>query len=236
MEKTKIKWISHAAFQITSGKGKVIYIDPWLDNPLSNSKLDDVQEATLVLVTHDHFDHVGQAAEIVKKTGGLLVANVETARRLKSETQIPDDKVCYFGYGMNIGGSLVYEGVTLIMTQAFHSTATGAPCGYIIRLEDGTTLYHAGDTGIFDSMKTFAELYKIDIALLPIGSVFTMDPLQAARATKMIAPKKVIPMHYKTFPILVQDPKEFMDLVKKEAPKTEVVALKPGEEYVYSKE
>jgi L-ascorbate metabolism protein UlaG (beta-lactamase superfamily) len=235
MEKTRIKWISHAAFQITTGKGKVIYIDPWLDNPLSTSKLDDVKEATLVLVTHDHFDHVGQAAEIVKKTGGLLVANVETARRLKSEAQIPDDKVCYFGYGMNIGGSLVYEGITLIMTQAFHSTATGAPCGYIIRLEDGTTLYHAGDTGIFDSMKTFTELYKIDIALLPIGSVFTMDPLQAARATKMIAPKKVIPMHYKTFPILVQDPKEFMDLVKKEAPKTEVVALKPGEDYVYSK-
>jgi L-ascorbate metabolism protein UlaG (beta-lactamase superfamily) len=235
MEKTKIKWISHAAFQITTGKGKVIYIDPWLDNPLSTFKLDDVKEATMVLVSHDHFDHVGQAAEIVKKTGGLLVANVETARRLKTESQIPDEKVCFFGYGMNIGGTLVYEGISVTMTQAFHSTATGSPCGYIIKLEDGTTLYHAGDTGIFDSMKTFGELYKIDMALLPIGSVFTMDALQAARATRMLSPKKVIPMHYKTFPIIAQDAKEFVRLTKKEAPQVEVVVLQPGEEYVYPK-
>ena len=235
MGKTKIKWLSHAGFQITSSGGKVIYIDPWLDNPVSTSKLDDVKEATMVLVTHDHFDHVGQAAEIVTKTGGLLVAMVETAKRLQNDAKIPAEKVCYFGYGMNIGGNLVYEGISVTMTQAFHSTATGAPCGYIIKLEDGTTLYHAGDTGIFESMKTFGELYPIDIAMLPVGSVFTMDPYQASKATKMISPKKVIPMHYKTFPILVQDPKDFVSLVKKEAPKVEVVVLNPGQEYSYSK-
>jgi L-ascorbate metabolism protein UlaG (beta-lactamase superfamily) len=188
-----------------------------------------------VLVTHDHFDHVGQAADVVKKTGGLLVANVETAGRLQSESHIPAEKVCYFGYGMNIGGNLLYEGISVTMTQAFHSTATGAPCGYIIKLEDGTTIYHAGDTGLFDSMKIFGELYKIDVALLPIGSVFTMDPLQAAWAVKMISPKKVIPMHYKTFPILIQDPKAFVDLTKREAPNVEVVALNPGQEYTFTK-
>jgi len=121
------------------------------------------------------------------------------------------------------------------MTQAFHSTATGAPCGYIIRSEDGTTLYHAGDTGIFEAMKTFGELYQIDVAMLPIGSVFTMDPIQAARATKMISPKKVIPMHFKTFPFLIQDPSDFIDLTGKEAPDVEVIKLSPGEEYTYSK-
>jgi len=235
MGKTKIKWLSHAGFQITSSGGKVLYIDPWFDNPVSTSKLDDVKQATMVLVTHDHFDHVGQAAEIVTKTGGLLVANVETAKRLQNDAKIPAEKVCYFGYGMNIGGNLVYEGISVTMTQAFHSTATGAPCGYIIKLEDGTTLYHAGDTGIFDSMKTFGELYSIDIAMLPVGSVFTMDPYQASKAAKMISPKKVIPMHYKTFPILVQDPKDFVSLVKKEAPKVEVIQLNPGQEYTYSK-
>jgi len=235
MGKTRIKWLSHAGFQVTSSGGKVIYIDPWLDNPVSTSKLDDVKEATLVLVTHDHFDHVGQAVEIIGKTGGLLVANVETARRLQNEGKVPTDKVCYFGYGMNIGGNLFYEGISVTMTQAFHSTATGAPCGYIIKLEDGTTLYHAGDTGIFDSMKTFGELYSIDIAMLPMGSVFTMDPIQAARAAKMISPKKVIPMHYKTFPILVQDPKDFVSLAKKEAPGVEVIQLNPGQEYGYTK-
>jgi len=235
MAKTTIKWLSHAGFQITSPGGKILYLDPWFENPLSSFGIDDVKEATLVLVTHDHFDHVGQAAEVVKKTGGLLVANVETGRRLQSEAHIPAEKVCHFGYGMNIGGSLLYEGITVVMTQAFHSTATGAPCGYIIKLEDGTTLYHAGDTGIFDSMKTFGELYGIDVAMLPIGSVFTMDPFQAAKAVKMIAPKKVLPMHYKTFPILIQDPKGFVELTKREAPGVEVVVLNPGQEYVYNR-
>jgi L-ascorbate metabolism protein UlaG (beta-lactamase superfamily) len=235
MGKTTIKWLSHSGFQITSRTGKVLYIDPWLENPISSFGLADVKGATMILVTHDHFDHVGQAPEIVKKTGGLLVANVETARRIQSESHIPAEKVCYFGSGMNIGGNLLYEGITVTMTQAFHSTASGAPCGYIIKLEDGTTIYHAGDTGIFDSMKTFGHFYKIDVALLPIGSVFTMDPLQAAWAAKMISPKKVIPMHYKTFPILVQDPKEFVDLAEREAPGVEVVVMNPGEEYVYTK-
>jgi L-ascorbate metabolism protein UlaG (beta-lactamase superfamily) len=233
MAKTKIKWLSHAGFQITSGGGKVIYIDPWFDNPVSTFKLENVDKATLVLVTHDHFDHVGQAPEVVKKTGGLLVANVETARRLQTESQIPAEKVCYFGYGMNTGGKLEYEGITVTMTQAFHSTATGSPCGYIIRLEDGTTLYHGGDTGIFSSMKLLGEMYKIDVAMLPIGSVFTMDALQAAWAVKLISPKVVIPMHYKTFPIIAQDAKEFAALTQKEAPGVKVVALGLGEEYVY---
>ena len=235
MAKTKIKYLSHAGFQITTGGGKIIYIDPWFFNPIGGFGLDDVKGANLVLVTHDHSDHVGQAPDIVKKTGGLLVANVETGRRLQSEFHIPAEKVCYFGSGMNIGGNLVYEGITVTMTQAFHSTASGAPCGYIIKLEDGTTLYHAGDTGIFDSMKLIGEIYKIDVAMLPIGSVFTMDPFQAAKATQMISPKKVIPMHYKTFPILVQDTKAFVDLTRKEAPGVEVVSLNPGEEYTYSK-
>ncbi|MGB9698556.1 MAG: metal-dependent hydrolase [Thermodesulfobacteriota bacterium] len=235
MGKTIIKWISHAAFKITSSGGKIIYLDPWLENPLSKCTLHEVQQATLVLVTHDHFDHVGQAGEIVKKTGGLLVANVETARRLQSEAQIPAEKVCYFGYGMNIGGNLTYEGISINMTQAFHSTASGAPCGYIIQLEDGTTIYHAGDTGIFETMKLLGEIYQIDLALLPIGSVFTMDPRQAAWAAKLISPRKVIPMHYKTFPILVQDAKDFVDLAKKEAPGVEVIVLNPGEEYTLIK-
>jgi L-ascorbate metabolism protein UlaG (beta-lactamase superfamily) len=235
MAQTRIRWLSHAGFQITSGVGKILYIDPWFENPVSTSKLEEVKSAHLVLVTHDHFDHVGQAAEMLRKAGGLLVANVETARRFQNELEIPAEKVCYFGYGMNIGGSLEFEGITVTMTQAFHSTATGAPCGYIVKLEDGTTLYHAGDTGIFGSMRIFGEMYRIDVAMLPIGSVFTMDPFQAAQAAKMIAPKTVIPMHYQTFPILVQDAKGFVDLAKREAPDVQVKVLKPGQEFIYKK-
>lgn len=234
MTQTRIKWLSHAGFQITSGGGKIIYIDPWFDNPVSAFKLENVDKADLVLVTHDHFDHVGQAPEVVKKTGALLVANVETARRLQAENQVPAEKVCYFGYGMNIGGKLAYEGITVTMTQAFHSSGTGSACGYILRLEDGTTLYHGGDTGIFSSMKLLGELYGIDVALLPIGSVFTMDALQAAWAVKLLSPKTVIPMHYKTFPIIAQSADEFSALVQKEAPGVKVAVLSPGEELVYA--
>src|SRR3974377_1509974 len=105
MGKTKIKWISHSGFQITSANGKVLYIDPWFDNSIGGFSLDDVKGATLVLVTHDHFDHVGQAPDIVKKTGGLLVANVETGRRIQDELYVPAAKGCYFGEGVNTAGT-----------------------------------------------------------------------------------------------------------------------------------
>jgi L-ascorbate metabolism protein UlaG (beta-lactamase superfamily) len=132
---------------------------------------------------------------------------------------------------MNIGGCATVEGITVTMVQAFHSSATGLPCGYLVKLEDGTTIYHAGDTGIFDSMRLLGELYPIDLALLPIGSVFTMDPYQAAKAVALLKPKKAIPMHYKTFPILEQSADNFVNLVNREAPQVEVVVLDPGQEY-----
>ena len=133
--------------------------------------------------------------------------------------------------GMNIGGSVTIEGITITMTQAFHSSGTGAPSGYIIKLEDGTVIYHAGDTGIFDSMRLLGELYRINLALLPVGSVFTMDPQQAARALTLLKPKRVIPMHYKTFPILEQSADRFVELARKEAPEVKVLVLEPGQEY-----
>jgi L-ascorbate metabolism protein UlaG (beta-lactamase superfamily) len=225
-----VKWLGHASFQITSPEGKVILIDPWLEGPTSPVKLDDINEAHLVLVTHDHFDHAGDAAEIVKKTGATLVALVETAARYKDELGVPEDKVVYGGFGMNIGGSTTLDGITVTMTQAFHSTATGFPCGYIIALENGKTIYHAGDTGIFDTMRLFGELYGIDLALLPIGGVFTMDPVQAAKAVELLNTKKVIPMHFVSFPILEQDSGRFRDELKKRGVSVEVIDLKPGEE------
>jgi L-ascorbate metabolism protein UlaG (beta-lactamase superfamily) len=229
---TSVRWLGHAAFEIASPKGKTVLIDPWiLDNPACPLKLDEINKGDIVLVTHDHFDHVGNAADIVKKTKGTLIAPVETARRLKEECGIADDNVVFFGMGMNIGGSVNLEGITVTMTQAFHSTQTATPAGYIIQLEDGTTIYHAGDTGIFDSMRLLGEMYGIDLAMLPIGSVFTMDPFQAAKALALLKPKKAMPMHYKSFPILEQSADRFVKLAKKEAPGVEVVVLKPGQQY-----
>jgi L-ascorbate metabolism protein UlaG (beta-lactamase superfamily) len=131
--------------------------------------------------------------------------------------------------GMNIGGTVEIKDVKITMTQAFHTSAAGSPCGFIITLEDGKTIYHAGDTGIFQSMQLLGEIYKIDLALVPIGSAFTMDPLQAAHSLRLLKPKAAIPIHYATFPVLTQDPSEFVQLAKRKAPRTKVTVLKPGE-------
>ncbi len=228
----KVRWISHAGFIITSPKGKVIIIDPWIEgNPLCPIKLDDIKEAHIVLVTHDHFDHTGNAADIVKKTGATLVVCPETAQKFQ-KLGVPSERIASDGYGMNIGGCIRIEGIEIIMTQAVHSSETGTPTGYIIRLEDGKTIYHAGDTGIFESMRTLGEIYNIDLALIPIGSVFVMDPIQAAHSLRLLKPKKAIPMHYRTFPVLEQSADRFVQLAKEIAPDVEIIVLEPGQEYV----
>lgn len=230
MARIKILWLGHAGFRITSPGGKVIFIDAWLtDCPTARTSVNEIDRADLVLVTHDHFDHIGDALEITKKTGATLVANVETARKLEAEG-VPADQIINAGRGMNIGGASRVGNIEIIMTQAFHSSATGAPVGYVIRMEDGGTIYHAGDTGIFGTMKVLADLYGIDIALLPIGSTFTMDPVQAAYALTLLKPKIAIPMHYATFPVIEPNPDRFVEEARKRAPHVEIRIMNPGEE------
>jgi L-ascorbate metabolism protein UlaG (beta-lactamase superfamily) len=230
MASAKVKYLGHAGFQITSDQGKVIFIDPWLtDCPVAPFAVDEIKKGDLVLVTHDHFDHVADGIAITKATGATLVGMPETMGRMKADGEIPDAQIV-MGMGMNVGGTVNLDGIAITMTQAFHSSATANPCGYIVKLENGYTIYHAGDTGIFGSMKTLGELYNIDLALLPIGNVFTMDPAQAAHAAKLLGAAKVIPMHYKTFPILEQDTGNFETIMKTELPSVEVVVVEPGGE------
>lgn len=132
------------------------------------------------------------------------MAQPETGGRLVSDFGMPADRACNFGSGMNIGGSTVADGITVTMTRAFHSSRTRSCTGYIVVLEDGYTL-HAGDTGVFGDMRVLGELYPMDLALLPIGSILTMGPVQAARALSLPNPKRAIPMYYKAFPILEAD-------------------------------
>ena len=227
-----VRWLGHAGFIVSTPSGKIIIIDPWIvDNPLCPVKLEEVTTANIVLVTHDHFDHVGNAVDIITKTGATLIAQPETVNRFEKDFGLVDDRIIFDGSGMNIGGSATIEGITITMTQAVHSSETGTPSGYIVKLEDGTVIYHAGDTGIFDSMRLLGELYRIDLALLPIGSAFTMDHVQAVKALTLLKPKRVIPMHYQTFPILEQSADRFVKLARKEAPDVEVIVLEPGQEY-----
>lgn len=226
-----VRWLGHAGFLISSPQGKSVLVDPWIvGNPACPVKVEDFKQIDLILVSHDHFDHVGNTVDIARRTGAQVATAPETINRFRGEMGLPEAQVVY-GFGMNIGGSATINGITITMTQAFHSSLTGTPAGWIITLEDGSTIYHAGDTGIFDSMKLLAELYPLDLALLPIGGCFTMDPVQAARSLTLLRPKKVIPMHFRTFPILEQDAQRFVNQAKKEAPGVQVVVLEPGQEH-----
>lgn len=207
-----LTWHGHSAFAITTPRHSIL-IDPWFDGNPSAKVTSDTIQADLVLVTHDHGDHVGQALEICKRTGASLGCIVELAAKLKAQG-LPDKQVLN-GIGFNIGGTVAHEDVSVTMTQATHSCESGVPVGFIIRLEDGYTIYHAGDTGIFSSMALWGKLYKIDLALLPIGGTFTMDAAQAAMATMMLRARKVVPMHWGSFPVLAQNCDQFQKELEK---------------------
>lgn len=223
----KVIWHGHANFQINTTWGNIL-IDPWFkDNPSCSTSPDDIKDIQLVLVTHDHFDHVGDAVLICKNSGAKLFAIVETALKLK-DAGIPESQIAN-GIGFNIGGTVKENGIEVTMVEAHHSSASGLPVGYIIKLPDGFTIYHAGDTSIFASMQIYGELFDIDLAFLPIGGIFTMDPKQAAYACKLLKCKSVIPMHWGSFPILEQNTENFQKELDKLALSTKLIPLKPGE-------
>ena len=236
-----------SAFKLESG-GKTILIDPWItENPAAQGvvTVDDITKADLILITHDHFDHIGDTHDqegktihaadtiaIAKKTGAQVVAVFETAGRLLGDG-LPPQNILFGGFGKDIGGPTDINGISLVMTPAVHSSQSGVPVGYIIKFPGGATIYHAGDTAIFGDMLLWGTLYPIDLALLPIGGNFTMDASQAAKSLRLLTPRKAIPMHYGTFPgILAPDADEFVTLAKKIAPGVGVIVLKPGEKYI----
>ena len=222
-----LTWHGHANFEITTPT-QTILIDPWFSgNPSADCSAGDIKNADLVLLTHDHDDHLGDTMEICKRTGAALAAQVELACSLKNQGLDQDQIVN--GIGFNIGGTVAVGGTRITMTQAFHSCGVGTPVGFIIRLENGFTLYHAGDTGIFGDMKIWGELYPMDLALLPTGDIFTMDARQAAMACSLLTCRQAIPMHWGTFPALAADPEDFTRQVRRFAPATKPIIIRPGE-------
>ncbi|MHA1951957.1 MAG: metal-dependent hydrolase [Candidatus Thorarchaeota archaeon] len=218
----KVTYLGHASFKIEED-GKIVYVDPWLTGPTSPITIDDVDEADIVLVTHDHTDHgYVEGREICKKTGAVFVALNELANKAGDEGV---ENI----HTLNIGGSASIGGIVVTLVQAFHSAGVGAPTGFIVRFPS-SSFYHPGDTGVFASMELFAELYSpLDLFLSPIGSYFTMDIHQAALATKLLKPRNVIPMHYDTFPVVQANPEKFKALVSERSPETKVIIIKPGE-------
>src|SRR6516165_2756824 len=222
---TRICWLGHACVLIET-TGQSILIDPFLTgNPAATTKASDVP-ADFILVSHGHGDHLGDAVEIAQRTGATVIANYEISEWLKKQGLA---KV----HGQQHGGSYEHGFGRVKFTPAFHGsvlpdgTYGGNPCGFILYLNDGKRIYDAGDTGLFGDMRLIGE-QGIDLAILPIGDNYTMGPDDAARAVKLLQPRKVLPIHYNTWDVIAQDATAWAARVRKET-KAEPVVLKSGE-------
>jgi len=224
-----ITWLGHATFKITSPNGKVVMIDPWVNNPVCPAEQKNIDKVDLMLVSHGHFDHISDAVSIAKATKPQVAAIAELVGWLQS-------KGVENTIGFNIGGTINVDGIKVSMTHAIHSGGTedgtygGEPVGFVIEFENGFKLYHSGDTCAFSDMAIIGELYQPDVALLPIGDFYTMGPREAAIAVRLLGVKHVIPMHYGTFPALVGTPAALSDALHALGLQdVEVVDIKPGQ-------
>jgi len=213
----KITWIGHSALKLEGSK--IVFIDPFLTgNPVSSLSLDDVTRADVVVITHDHGDHLGDGYAICKKTGATLVSIFEIAEDA--------DKQGVKAEGMNIGGTLVVAGAAVSLVPAFHTAGLGGTATGAVVEMDGKKVYHAGDTGLSTEMQLIGEMYTPDIGFLPIDGRFNMTPKLAAKAVELLKIPKIVPFHYDTFPQVKSSPEEFKQLV---GSMSEVISIKPGE-------
>jgi L-ascorbate metabolism protein UlaG (beta-lactamase superfamily) len=229
MANVSLTWLGHASFRIDSPGGKRIYVDPWLDNPKCPDGEKEPERVDLIALTHGHDDHVGATVELAQKFGCPVIAIVELRGWLSTKGLSEDATEA-----ANKGGTVEKEGIKVTLTDAKHSSSAfedggfvylGEPAGLVIELENGTKLYFAGDTSVFGDMALIGRLYQPDVAVLPIGGHYTMDPQAAALALELLGTKRCVPCHYGTFPLLAGTPDELRRL----AGDVEILALEPGQ-------
>jgi L-ascorbate metabolism protein UlaG (beta-lactamase superfamily) len=227
MPDVQVTWLGHASFRLDSPGGKRIYIDPWLTNPKCPDSEKEPERLDVIALTHGHSDHVGQTVELTKQFTPEVVAMVELKDWL-------DQKGAEVGEvpGPNKGGTVEAGGVKFTLVNAFHSSGaddgayTGEAAGLVLEFENGTKIYFAGDTCVFGDMQLIGRIYEPDVAVLPIGGHFTMDPREAAVAIELLGTKRCIPCHYGTFPLLAGTPDELRERATTDV---EILAIAPGE-------
>ena len=232
----RITYLGHATFMIVTPGGEQIVIDPFLeDNPQTPEDFKQIGELDTILITHGHFDHFADVIPLAQETGATVVSSFEIMSYLQRkgiENAVPIQK----------GGTAQIGGIKVTATHAFHSSSiqdedgsviyAGEPMGYVIEFESGLKLYHAGDTAVFGDMQLIGELYRPNLALLPIGDRLVMGPFEAAHAVRLLGVGHVVPTHYSTevLPLFTGTLEEFQEHLSKLAPDTMVHVMQPGEE------
>jgi len=227
-----LTWLGHSTFKLVTRGAKIVLLDPWVENnPACPKELKTFDKIDIMAISHGHGDHMGDAVTLGKKFKPTVVCGFEIGEYLQK-------KGIANPMQMGKGGTVEAGGVRFTMVHAIHSSGIedgaqivngGEPCGFVITLEDGTRVYHAGDTGVMPDFALIGEIYAPEIVLLPIGDLYTMGPREAAFAARMLKPKWIVPMHYGTFPALTGTPDALREEMKKLGVSAEVVALRPGE-------
>jgi L-ascorbate metabolism protein UlaG (beta-lactamase superfamily) len=235
-----IDFLGHSSFRFRHPASGTVYVDPWLTgNPVCRLTVADVAEASFVCVSHGHRDHLGDAAPICLKTGALLISAPEICA-FAARVGVAYEKQ---SYGLNIGGTFRQGDFAVTMLHAFHTSAIqgaqyqvdrtleagGEATGFIFDFAGEHRVYFTGDTGVFNDMRLFAELYRPTLVILPIGGKYTMGIREAAKALELMQPPLAIPCHYDTYPNQRADLVEFERMVMDASPRTRLLILKPGE-------